>query len=383
MTTRTLELTDERRAFVESIRDFCRRECGTREQRDRLTGGGEHAHNHELYEKMAELGWLGIAVPPEYGGSGHGAVDMCLLLDELAYGRAPVGGIGTTFIVAGAYERFGTAEQKREILGGIVRGAVEAIAMSEPEAGSDVGSLRCRIERRDGAYVVNGHKTWISNAHIAEHILLVGRTSNGATKHEGLTMLNVPASAAGLELRPIDTMGGREVSDVFFTDCALPADAVVGREDHGWKQLMAGLNVERLILAAQALGLARRAFEDTLAYVKERRQFDRPVGSFQAIKHRLADLATEIECTGLLVYDVAARVEAEPNTMFPREASMAKLKATETAKRATLEGMQMMGGYGYATEYDMERYVRSALVTTIFGGTNEIQREIIGRTFGL
>src|SRR5690349_4316168 len=383
MTAITAQLTDERRAFVESIRDFCRRECGTREQRDRLTDGGEHAHSQELYERMAELGWLGVAVPEEYGGSGAGAVDMCLLLDELAFGRAPVAGIGTTFIVAGAYERFGTDEQKQEILGGIVRGAVEAIAMSEPESGSDVGSLRCRIERRDGTFVVNGHKTWISNAHISEHILLVGRTTRGENKHEGLTMLNVPAGAAGMELRPIDTMGGREVNDVFFTDCVLPEDALLGREDHGWTQLMAGLNVERLILAAQALGLARRAFEDTLAYVTERRQFDRPIGSFQALKHRLADLATEIECTRLLVYDVAARVDANPGAMFPREASMAKLKATETAKKMTLEGMQMMGGYGYATEYDMERYVRSALVTTIFGGTNEIQREIIGRTYGL
>lgn len=383
MTTRTLELTDERRAFVESIRDFCRRECGTREQRDRLTQGGEHAHSQELYDKMAELGWLGIAVPEEYGGSGHGAVEMCLLLDELAFGRAPVAGIATTFIVAGAYERFGTDDQKQDILRGIVRGAVEAIAMSEPESGSDVGSLKCRIERREGAYVVNGQKTWISNAHISNHILLVGRTSKGETKHEGLTMLNVPAGTAGMELRPIDTMGGRETNDVFFTDCVLPAEAVVGRADHGWTQLMAGLNLERLILAAQALGLARRAFDDTLAYVTERRQFDRPIGSFQALKHRIADLGTEIECARLLVYDVAARVEADPGAMFPREASMAKLKATETAKRMTLEGMQMMGGYGYATEYDMERYVRSALVTTIFGGTNEIQREIIGRTYGL
>jgi len=383
MTATTVQLTDERRAFVESIRDFCRRECGTREQRDRLTDGGKHAHSQELYERMAELGWLGVAVPEEYGGSGAGAVDMCLLLDELAFGRAPVAGIGTTFIVAGAYQRFGTEEQKQGILGGIVRGAVEAIAMSEPEAGSDVGSLRCRIERRDGTFVVNGHKTWISNAHISDHILLVGRTTRGENKHEGLTMLNVPAGAAGMELRPIDTMGGREVNDVFFTDCVLSQDGLLGREDHGWTQLMAGLNVERLILAAQALGLARRAFEDTLTYVTERRQFDRPIGSFQALKHRLADLATEIECTRLLVYDVAARVEADPTAMFPREASMAKLKATETAKKMTLEGMQMMGGYGYATEYDMERYVRSALVTTIFGGTNEIQREIIGRTYGL
>jgi alkylation response protein AidB-like acyl-CoA dehydrogenase len=383
MATPTLNLTDERRAFVDSIRDFCRRECGTREQRDRLTDGGQHAHSQALYERMAELGWLGVAVPEEYGGSGAGAVDMCLLLDELAYGRAPVAGIGTTFIVAGAFERFGTEEQKHDMLGGIVRGAVEAIAMSEPESGSDVGSLRCKVERRDGTYVVNGHKTWISNAHISDHILLVGRTSSAGSKHEGLTMLNVPAGAAGMELRPIDTMGGREVNDVFFTDCVLAEDALIGQEDHGWTQLMAGLNVERLILAAQALGLARRAFEDTLTYVTERRQFDRPIGSFQALKHRLADLATEIECCRLLVYDVAARVDADPTAMFPREASMAKLKTTETAKKMALEGMQMMGGYGYATEYDMERYVRGALVMTIFGGTNEIQREIIGRTYGL
>ena len=146
---------------------------------------------------------------------------------------------------------------------------------------------------------------------------------------------------------------------------------------------MAGLNVERLILAAQALGLARRAFDDTLKFVTEREQFGRPIGSFQALRHRIADLATEIECCRLLVYDVAARVDANPGAMFAREASMAKLKVTETAKRVALEGMQMMGGYGYATEYDMERYVAAALVTTIFGGTSEIQREIIGKTYGL
>src|SRR5919204_3232220 len=220
MTIQTL--SDEQRAFVETIRDFAARECGTREQRDALTEGGTEPHNQEMYERIAALGWLGAAIPEEYGGSGGGAVDMCLLCEELAYGLAPVGGIGTTFIVAGAYERFGTEEQKREILGGIVEGAVEAIAMSEPEAGSDVGSLRCRIEQRDGDYVVNGHKTWISNAHIAEHILLVGRTSNGATKHEGLTMLNVPAGAAGMELRPIHATGGREGGGFIFTACLVP-----------------------------------------------------------------------------------------------------------------------------------------------------------------
>jgi alkylation response protein AidB-like acyl-CoA dehydrogenase len=178
-------------------------------------------------------------------------------------------------------------------------------------------------------------------------------------------------------------MGGREVNDVFFTDCFVSAERLVGRQGDGWTQLMAGLNNERLIISAQALGMAERAFDDTLAYVKERKQFGRPVGSFQALSHRLADLATEIEATRLLVYALASRVDAQPGTLFPREASMCKLKATELAKRMTLEGMQMMGGAGYAVEYEMERQVRVALVTTIYGGTSEIQREIIARSLGL
>jgi alkylation response protein AidB-like acyl-CoA dehydrogenase len=146
---------------------------------------------------------------------------------------------------------------------------------------------------------------------------------------------------------------------------------------------MAGLNHERLIIAAQALGMAQRAFDDTLTYVKERKQFGRPVGSFQALKHRLADLLAEIEAARLLVYDVAYRSDAEPSVTLPREASIAKLKATEAAKHATLEGVQMMGGAGYAVEYGMEHQARAALVTTIYGGTSEIQREIIARTLGL
>jgi isovaleryl-CoA dehydrogenase len=170
---------------------------------------------------------------------------------------------------------------------------------------------------------------------------------------------------------------------VYFTDCFVPADRLLGTQDQAWMQLMTGLNHERLIIAAQSLGMAQRAFDDVLAYVKERKQFGRPIGSFQTLRHRLADLATELESTRLLVYDVAARVDENPEMLFPREASMAKLKATELAKRTTLEAMQMMGGYGYAVEYDMERQVRLALVTTIYGGTSEIQRDIIAKTLGL
>ncbi len=376
-------LTDEQRAFVEAIRDFARRECGTREQRDALTDHGREPHNQGLYERIADLGWLGVAIPEAYGGSGGGAVDMCLLCEEFSRGLIPMGFFPITMMAARPVERFATEELKQEILGGITHGHVEAIAMSEPEAGSDVGNLSCRADRADGGYAINGQKTWITGAHAATHILLVCRTNRGADKHQGMSMISIPAGVEGMEVRPIETMGGREVNDVFFTDCYVPAERLVGREDQAWPQLMAGLNNERLIIAAQSLGMAQRAFDDVLAYVKERKQFGRTIGSFQTLKHRLADLATELEATRLLVYDIAARVDAEPEAMLPREASMAKLKATELAKRMTLEAMQMMGGYGYAVEYDMERQVRVALVTTIYGGTSEIQREIISKTLGL
>ena len=376
-------LTDEQRDFQTAIRDFADRECGTAEQREKLTSGYEELHNQEIYEKLGELGWLGVSIDEEYGGAGGGMVDACIFLEETMRGLVPMAGYGVSLIVAGAYERFGSEEQKQEILSGICRGRVEAIAMSEPEAGSDVGNLSCKAVADNGDYVLNGQKTWISAAHIADHVLVVARSDNTGSKHDGLTMVSVPTDADGIEIRGIQTLGGREVNDVFLTDCRMPADRVLGEAGGGWMQLMAGLNVERLILAATALGIAQRAFDDVLDYIKERKQFGRPIGSFQVLKHRIADLATELESTRLLVFDVARKVDEDPSRMLPREASMAKLKATELAKRCALEGMQMMGGYGYASEYDMERHVRATLVMSIYGGTNEIQREIVSKTYGL
>jgi alkylation response protein AidB-like acyl-CoA dehydrogenase len=197
-------------------------------------------------------------------------------------------------------------------------------------------------------------------------------------------MLGIPAGTEGMEIRPIPTLAGpHEVNDIFLTDCFVPDEALLGEEGGGWMQLMTGLNSERMILSAMYLGIAQRAFDDTLKYVKEREQFGRPIGSFQALKHRIADMATELECLRLLIYDIAQQIDEDPTRVFAKEASMAKLKSTEVAKYISLEGMQMMGGYGYALEYDMEKHVRAGLVGTIFAGTSEIQREIIGATLGL
>ena len=376
-------LTDEQEDFVDAIRRFCDHECGTPDQRERLTDSYTIHHNDTIYSQMAELGWLGVTIPEQYGGSGGSMLDACLFMEETSRALAPIGGYATTLIVAGATQRFGTEDQKEEILGGIAGGAVEAIAMTEPEAGSDVGSLTTSAKRENGGFVINGQKVFCSNAEIADHILVVCRTSKTASKHEGLSMIWVPRNADGLEVIPIDTMGGRETCHLYFTDVVAPESSVLGRVDQGWTQLMAGLNVERLILAATMLGIAQRVFDDLIVYVKERKQFGRPIGSFQALQHRIADMATEIEAARLMTRWVATLTDEDPDRMLPREASMVKLFVTETAKRAALDGMQMMGGYGYASEYDMERLVRSTLVSTIYGGTSEIQRNIVAKTFGL
>jgi isovaleryl-CoA dehydrogenase len=369
-------LTDEQQDFVAAIRDFCEREVQGR-------GRDDDPHDDSVAAKMAELGWYGLEIDEEYGGSGGSFLDATLFLEETTRGRAPIAGYGVTLIVVGALNRLGTEDQKRDLLGRVANGGTLAIAMSEPEAGSDVGALQCKAERDNGEWVLNGSKMWCSFAHKASHILIVCRSERGSDKHEGLSMIFVPRESEGLTITPIETLGGTETNELHLEDVRVPEDALLGTEGNGWIQLMAGLNYERVILAATALGLAQRAFDDALAYVKERKQFGRPVGSFQAIQHKFADLATQLAQVRLLVRWVARLTDEDPQRMLPQEASMAKLAATELAKKCALEGMQVMGGYGYANEYPMESYLRAAVVGTIYGGTSEIQKNIIAKTLGL
>ncbi|HEX2233727.1 MAG TPA: acyl-CoA dehydrogenase family protein [Thermoleophilaceae bacterium] len=368
-----MKLTHEQESFVDAIRDFAAKE--------RFDDGDPH--QDEVAEKMAELGWYGLTIDEEYGGSGGSFLDAALFLEETARGQIPIGAYGVTLIVTGALNRFGTEAQKRDLLGRVAKGGSLAIAMSEPEAGSDVAALKTRARRENGEWVLDGSKMWCSFAHKASHVLIVCRTGDSDDPHEGMSMVFVPREAEGFTITPIETLGGEDTNELHLDGVRVPEEALLGSEGNGWTQLMAGLNNERVILAASALGLAQRAFDDALAYAKERRQFGRPVGSFQAIQHKFADLATQLAQVRLLVRWVATMTDEDPKRMLPREASMAKLAATELAKRCALEGMQIMGGYGYATEYPMERHLRSAVVTTIYGGTSEIQRNIIAKTLGL
>ena len=377
------KLSDEQRDFVAAIRDFCEREAGTPEQREQLTKNHTELHNQGIYSKMAELGWLGLTIPEQYGGSGGTMLDACLFMEETSRGMAPIGGYATTLIVAGATKRFGTDDAEegdprrhRQGLGGGDR---------DDRARGRLG--RRLAQHRGEALQRRLPDQWSEGLHLERPHLRPrpGRLPDhqGRVKHEGLSMIFVPRGADGMEVNPIDTMGGRETNTLYFSDCEVPEDALLGEIDQGWVQLMAGLNVERLILAATMLGIGQRAFDDALAYAKERKQFGRPIGSFQALQHRFADLATDLEAARLMTWWVAGLTDEDPDRMLPKEASMVKLFVTETAQRVALEGMQMMGGYGYSSEYDMERLVRATLVSTIYGGTSEIQRGIIAKTLGL
>jgi alkylation response protein AidB-like acyl-CoA dehydrogenase len=378
-----MSLTTEQRDFQHAVRDFCARETATREQREEVLDPDEEDQSSIVYKRLAELGWLGVAIPEEYGGSGGTYVEQTILFEELWRGMAPVKALGPTTTVAGCYKRFGSEAQKHEALTAVANGEIMSISISEPGAGSDVAAIACTAKAVSGGWILNGQKTWCSYAHRAGRILLVARTSREEKRHAGLTIFEVPGDAEGLETRRISTLGGREVNDVFFTDCFVPAENVVGEVGRGFPQIMAGLDGERLVGAAVGIGLAQRALDDTIAYIKERKQFGTTIGSFQALRHRIADLATDLECARLLTYEVAERLELGPDPVTTRMTSMAKIKTSEVAKRIALEGMQMMGGYGYATEYDMASHVRHSLVLPIYAGTNEIQREIISGSLGL
>ena len=374
-----MALSDEQQDFVRALRDFAAKAV-TQELRESVER--DH-HSPETAAKLAELGWWSLCIDEEYGGSGGTFYDATLFLEEVARGQIPVGAYGVTLIVVGALNKFGSEEQKQELLGSVARGGALAIAMSEPDSGSDVASLKCRARLDAGEWVLNGAKMWCSYAHAASHVLIVCRTQEGSERHDGLSMIFVPRDTPGFTITPIKTLGGEETNELHLDNVRVPESALLGTEGNGWTQLMAGLNNERVILAASALGLAQRAFDDALAYAKERRQFGKPVGSFQALQHKFADMATAIAQARLLVRFVARLTDEDPMRMLPQEASMAKVACTELAKKCALEGLQIMGGYGYASEYPMERYLRAAVVTTIYGGTSEIQKNIIAKTLGL
>lgn len=373
-------LNEEQAAFAKAVDSFCLRECPPDERR-KLTDDNRSAHNPELYAKLASTGWLGLTIPEEYGGSGGTLTDAAILTERLTYHRLPVGGYLTSVITAQALIRFGTEEQKRTILPAVAEGAILAIAITEPDTGSDAASITTSARRDDDGWRINGQKIFTSNANHAEWVLIVTRTDPQAPKHRGITLFVRPMSSQGISYSRLETLGHIDTNITYYDDVPASDADIVGELDGGWWALVRGLNSERLIIAAEGLGLGQRAFDDAVEYAKQRHQFGHPIARFQALQHGFAETATKLTATRLLTYHCAALLDSDDPA--PAEASMAKLMATETAKEAALQGMQFMGGAGYMKEYDMESHLRDSVVMTIFGGTSQIQKNIIARQLGL
>ena len=375
--------TTQQQEFATAIEQFCEKHCATAQQRQALTDGGRLSNSPEMLQKFAELGWLGVSLPVEYGGGGAGMVEECIFLEETARGLAPIHAYGTGLTAAQTYLRHGDEQQKKEVLGNLCSGHFEAIALSEPGAGSDLSGVATRAVRDGDRFVVNGQKTWITAAHLADHLLVLTRTDSDVGKHHGLTLLYLPTDSPGLDIRPIQTMDGHTVNDVFFTDVSVPVANVVGGIGDAWHRLDARAERRtahhRCDVARCRTPLAGRHHR-LCAHPRTVRQADRhlPVGTSHHCRSRDRDRVLP----GLRLPRRGADRCRVGGPVGPGRLD-GQAQVHRGGQSGSAGGLQMMGGAGYTVEYGMEMQVRKALAPPIYGGANAIQREIIGKSFGL
>jgi len=346
----------------------------------------EREFPHEAYNALAAAGYLGLFYPTEYGGSGGSARDITSLIETLGYYYTGIGqAVMTTLIYAGMHVvKYGLPEVKKEIIPKIIDGRAKlALAMSEPGTGSDVAGVKTSAVREGDDYVINGQKTWITCAHVADYIVTVCRTDPKAQRHHGLSVILVDAKAPGVTIRPLKMLGRKttHANEVFFEDVRTPAKYLLGGENMAWKNMMSCLAVERLCLASIAAGACFKITEYAADYARNRIQFGRPITEYQAVSHKLVDMLTMAEAARQSVYRVADLMDGGQDVV--KEVSMAKIICTENNMKCADLGLQVMGGAGYSTEYDMAIFFRDARVGPIGGGSNEIQRNVIAKRMGL
>ena len=372
-------LSDEQRMLREMVRAFARREVAPRARMiDR-----EERFPRESWDRAAELGLLGVAAPEEFGGSGLGLVERCIVGEELA--AVCVSTAATILhqadLVIPRIGRHGSDRQRARWLPGLCDGSiVGCLAMTEPGAGSDIMSMQCRAERTADGWRLNGSKTFITSAPVADLALVYARTGPASSRELGLFAVETdrPGLMRG---KTFHKMGwrGSPTGELVLDDCVVPDENLIGAPGAGRAIMFAGLNSERIVMAAECVGLAQGALDVALAYARERRQFGRPIASFQLIQGKLATMYTEIEACRALVAHCAAAADAGTETELTLPSSACKLFGAEVAMRATTEAVQILGGYGYTDEFPVERFMRDAKLMQIGGGTSEIQQHIIAR----
>lgn len=340
----------------------------------------------EAYQALAKHGWFGLILPVEYGGTGGSAIDLAILLEETGRHFEELGMWVFRTLTYGAYAvmEHGTAEQKAEFLPKILRGEISfCFGLTEPHSGSDAAALTTRAKQTNEGFVINGQKIFTSGMDISDYCLLVARTSTGGKKQQGITNFLIGTKLPGIEVRKIRTLGQRAIgtTQVFYSDVKVPASAVLGEVDRGWEAVDAYLWYERLCLSAARTGAACAAFDYALNYAKTRQQFGQPIGKFQAISHKLADMKVMLDISLTLVYRFAWLMSQGKATR--EDAAVLKLYTGETYKAVSDMGLQILGGYGYCMEYPMQRFYRDSRLAVIGAGTSEIQRNIIARGLGL
>ncbi len=340
----------------------------------------------EVFSQAGEVGLFGAKYEPEYGGTGPDLVADAVITEELV--RCGSGGVAAALGAhkdLGSYYlyRFGTEEQRRRWLVPAVEGRlIAALAVTEPGAGSDVGAIQTTATAAGDGWRLSGSKTFITNGPIADVVVAAAKTDPEAG-HRGISLFVVEAGSPGFSAMRVDTVGWRtsHTGELAFEGCLLPADALLGRKNEGFYQIMQNFQWERCVMALAAVAAAERTLELAMGYARERKAFGRPVGRFQVWRHRFADLATEIAAARSLTYHALRKIVAGEDAV--REVSMAKWFATELDWKVADEALQVHGGYGYMMEYPVQRAWRDSRLGPIGGGTTEVMKEIIGRSLGL
>ncbi|MBS3783738.1 MAG: acyl-CoA dehydrogenase [Anaerolineae bacterium] len=372
------EFTEEQRMLRRMVRDFAEREIAPRAEEIDATD----KFPHDLFHRMAEVGLLGLPFPPQYGGSGADYHAMVIALEEVARasGSMAITLDAHTSLCCEPIYRFGSEEQRQKYLPPLLSGAsIGAFGLTEPQAGSDAGATQTRAVRDGDEWVVNGQKIYITNGSIADVIVFTAKTDPDKGTR-GISAFIVEKGTPGFKPgRDEKKMGlkGSVTSELFFENCRIPAQNLLGAEAEGFRQFLITLDAGRVAIAAMAVGLAQGAYERSVDYAKTREQFGQPIANFQAIRWMLADMATEIDAARLMVHRAAWLKEQDES--YTKEASMAKLFATEMAERVCHHAIQIHGGYGYVREYEVERMYRDQRLCQIGEGTNEIQRLVISR----
>ena len=371
-----IEFTDEQQMIRDLARDFADNEIKPiAVEIDR-----EGRFPAELVKKMGELGFMGIFVPEQYGGSGMDTLTYVLALEEVCRACASTGVIMSVnnSLVCEPIYRFGNEEQREKYLPPLAKGEkLGCFSLSEPAAGSDAGGLKTTAIRDEKYYVINGTKNWITNGPEADVIILFASTDL-SKKHHGVTAFIVDKETLGIIVGKIEHKLGiraSSTSQIIFEDCRVPIENRLGQEGDGFKIAMQTLDGGRIGIGAQAVGIAQAALEEAVRYSKEREAFNQQISNFQGIQFMIADMAMRIEAARLLVWQ-AARMK-DKKTKFTKQSAMAKLFASETAMWVTTKAIQIHGGYGYTTDYPAERHFRDAKITEIYEGTSEIQRIVI------